>query len=269
MLYMDGCVLMQNPDGLGDPPMTRDEPLGLIGEIGSVPAQAWLREYQGGNRAEDLAGKTTGNGGALSTVTRFRVFEDGRLATYGPERGRDMTPIDDGEAPDSILMPEDVYGDHGLDAPFAPPNFEAGRHICAIDVQVANMEMFRDHFGLSAEMNDIDRMSAMSQLALDYGLPFDAGPFGATLEAVDVELDLPHITIRVTATIDEPRLFNQRVAAAGRRHGHDSNYVPASAGDAIFEAWCGLNDAQAPADMGLEILDWRSVPSDASPIPSF
>ena len=272
MKHVDGFVLMRIPQS-GAVRVFWDVQSGVA--LGVEPtAENWLSDYHGETDLDrmiaeisaddyirDLLQKNPKANGEDFVIARARVYEDGALATYGRARKGVPAEIGDEERPEAVIPVEDVLRPFGETVPFAAPQFEAGVFISEIEVEISDREEFIEHFELPA---GFDGAIVATRLAGRFIDPFEDRDFGATLLETAVEMEGDLMKVRITAEITEPRLFNQRVAHVARDCGHDHDYTPTSAGDAIFQAWCGLNDTPSPADIGLQINTWR----DATETPS-
>lgn len=266
MKHIDGFVLMRLNAGSAER-LFWDLDNGI--EFGLEPTpENWLSDYRGGTdlvqlmvevAADDYVGellhKNPGSNGQDYAIMRARVYEDGALATYGRARGGMPVEIGADERPDAIYQVEDVFHPFDMTPPFAAPMFEAGVHTCEIDVTVTDQDEFLEHFELPAGYDDNTVANQLEGRFID---PFEERDFGATLLEIRAAMDGELLKVRITAEITEPRLLNQRVAYSARDCGHDDDYLPDTAADAIFQAWCGLNDTPSPADIGLQINTWRT-----------
>ncbi|MBW3243476.1 hypothetical protein KUV57_12450 [Epibacterium sp. DP7N7-1] len=266
MKHIDGFVLMRLSAGSAER-LFWDLDNGM--EFGFEPIpENWLSDYRGGTNlaqltvemaADDNVGellhKNTDTNGQDYAIMRARVYEDGALATYG--RARRGLPVEIGanERPEAIYQVEDVLRPFDVTPPFAAPMFEAGVHTCEIDVTVMDRDEFLEHFELSASYDD---NTVANQLEGRFIEPFEERDFGASLREIRAAMDGEEMKVTITAEITDPRLLNQRVAYTARNCGYDDDYVPETAADAIFQAWCGLNDTPSPADLGLQINTWRT-----------
>ena len=251
----------------------------LIGGRAAVTAKDWLEEHYGATNygamieqlrqddvgSERLALQARGENPGFE-IMRARVFEDGSIATFGSATMEMPAEIGEDELPHHHFTAAQIYGWHGEAAPFGEPTFAEGRHGCQINMRITDHEEFRACFELSEEPDDITAAIQIAKVVLQ---PFSAEPFGATLRATTVELDGDDLKVFLSAEIEDPALFSQKVAVVARHSGFDDDYVPESAADAIFEAWCGCNDSASPADLGFEIIDWVDHDVTESLIPGF
>lgn len=132
--------------------------------------------------------------------------------------------------------------------PVGAPRFAAGKHWCRVDISVTDPQAFAEWFAVAPE--DVSTDNLTERLFS----PFSITTFGATLEEVLIERRSPeNLTVLLGARIHDPRIFNESVADAGRVSGFESDWQPKDAGEAIFEAWCGLNDTPSPDGIGIQI----------------
>ncbi len=281
MKYADGFVLMKLAQAAGQASRTYWPPQDSLswGISDAFSPEDWLEEYTASTDLSLLIDEMREDNDLVTTlrgdpkrygqdiaIMRARVYEDGSIALYGKARKGIEAAIAADERPCEILQVENIFAAHSMTPPVAPPNFEAGRHSCEIKIRITDRAEFLEHFGLP---KDFDAETATRQLKMFLLEPFSAEEFGARLEDVQVEVTKRKLKISITAEITDARLFNQRISLAARQCGFDDDYVPETAGDAIFEAWCGCNESPSPDTMGLEIEDWRDDSADERMVPSF
>ena len=200
------------------------------------------------------------------TPLRARFFEDGRVHVYdcAPDHG-DAPAIGPDEPLIRELTHEEIYAFTGQVPPVAAPAFGPGLHACNVEIRMTGLEEFVEHFGVPPDEITRDMLAEQVFLPMTPGME----DLGASLRDLSFLLEGSDLTVRLEAEIFDPRLFSMKIAEAGRDSGHDADWTPPTAADAIFEGWFGSNEVGSPADMGFEILSWRpaATPSDEGPAP--
>jgi len=193
----------------------------------------------------------------MASIMRARIFSDGSVAAYTLSEA----PIGNDEIPEFILSLEDLHRDFGLALPFGEA-FETGIKHCDIVLRLYDDESFEEYFVSSfAEVTGKDLKDELFLAAI-------ADDLGAVLDNVDiVQRSDTEMTARLSVEVTNGMLFKMQSSVAARHSGHDSDFIPSSPAEAIYEAFLASNETAAPVDLGFEIQDWNdpSVNNDPAP----
>lgn len=137
------------------------------------------------------------------------------------------------------------------------PAFSAGTAHVEMNFQVDDRDEVQDSFDAAPEALT---GHAMADVLF---MPFMDGEIGVSARKVRVLPGKKKVQVLISAEITDPCRFNALISEAGRQAGRDDDWSPSCAGEAIFEAFLGANDAAAILDYGLELMD-ETYPEEPS-----
>jgi hypothetical protein len=154
------------------------------------------------------------------------------------------------DLPDDLPLSEPITAGRMLNDASLDPAFPAGPQSMTIKMKITDRQEFASSFGAFPSKAKGENMAAVFY-------PFTKGDSGFDLTSINVKARGEDFHLTISGMIRDPHLLLQTAALGGRCSGRDSDYVPKTADDAIFELFYGSNDASAAMDYGLEIEEWE------------